>query len=817
MQRKSVARTRGLVLGVVVWLAATLSSASSPPNRFVPVDAGPATSGVNTSTLVIGNRAIQATWSVASGHLKPESFEDRGSNHRVPVGDEAFVLTLANGRVIKASEMTIAGAARDEALPASPLASRLSARVPGRQIVVTLRAPDASFQATWRAIVRDGSNYVRQELTIAPQGVDLSLNEIALLDVRLPGAHVAGIVDGSPIVTATVFAGIEHPLSVCRVEGDRARCTMKREVPIKVGQSVTIAAVEGVAPPDQFRRGFLQYVERERAHPYRTFLHYNSWYDTLGSPLDETSTVEAIDRYGRELVQKRGVTIDSFLFDDGWDDPNTLWRFNAGFPRGFAPLQTAATRYGTAPGVWLSPFGGYGEHHKQRLTAGMKAGWETNALGFALSGPVYYQRFRDICLEFVKTYGVNQFKFDGLGPTTGPVPGSQFGSDFEAAIQLIDDLRVARPDLFVNLTTGTWPSPFWLQYADATWRSGSDNNFTGVGSDRQRWITFRDARTYTGIVKKGPLYPLNALMLGGLIYARKAKWLDTDPNGDFVAEVRSFFGSGTQLQELYITPSILTDANWDTLAQAARWSRQNADVLVDTHWVGGDPAGLDVYGWASWTPAKAILVLRNPSDKPATFAVDVQHVFEIPAGHPLAYRAHSPWKEDERKPGIDLQAGQPHVFELQPFEVLTLDVAPRDMTEFEYRTRMTQWALLAGPLPSDDPRSGVTPAMRQMLTNAWVINLNKDELKRPAHRIRKDGDLEVWVRPLAGGALAVGLFNTGTASARITVRCDEVQACAGYKVMDLWLKDKDQRTLGPSLSMMVPGHGAELMRLDPKK
>ena len=140
----------------------------------------------------------------------------------------------------------------------------------------------------------------------------------------------------------------------------------------------------------------------------------------------------------------------------------------------------------------------------------------------------------------------------------------------------------------------------------------------GVGSDRQRWITYRDADTYSGIVQKGPLYPLNSLMLHGVIYAKKAKQLDADPNGDFTSEVRSYFGTGTQLQEMYVTPSLLTDRNWDALAEAASWSRQNADVLVDTHWIGGDPAKLEVYGWASWTPAKAILVLRNPSDKPAT-------------------------------------------------------------------------------------------------------------------------------------------------------------------------------------------------------
>ncbi len=72
------------------------------------------------------------------------------------------------------------------------------------------------------------------------------------------------------------------------------------------------------------------------------------------------------------------------------------------------------------------------------------------------------------------------------------------------------------------------------------------------------------------------------------------------PIAIFADQVWSYFATGTQLQELYITPSLLNKVKWDTPAQAAKWSRANADVLVDTHWVGGDPTALEVYGWASW-------------------------------------------------------------------------------------------------------------------------------------------------------------------------------------------------------------------------
>jgi hypothetical protein len=340
-------------------------------------------------------------------------------------------------------------------------------------------------------------------------------------------------------------------------------------------------------------------------------------------------------------------------------------------------LKSTAANYGTAPGVWLSPWGGYGKPKQQRVAAGREHGYEIVENGFALSGTKYYSAFRDACVKFVQQYGVNQFKFDGTGNADRVFPGSNFDSDFAAAIHLIGELRALRPDLYINLTTGTYPSPFWLRYADSIWRGGEDHDFLGVGPKREQWITYRDADVYEHVVMAGPLYPLNALMLHGMIYARSAKNLDTDPSGDFKNEIHDFFGNGTQLQEMYITPSLLSQANWDTLAEAAAWSRANADVLVDTHWIGGDPALLEVYGWASWRPGKGVLVLRNPSDKPQTIGVDIGKAFELPDKSAKTYVMHSPWKEDNEQPNLMFTSGEAHTFSLKPFEVLVLDGVPK--------------------------------------------------------------------------------------------------------------------------------------------
>jgi len=235
-----------------------------------------------------------------------------------------------------------------------------------------------------------------------------------------------------------------------------------------------------------------------------------------------------IQAFGEQLVRQRGVVLDSFLFDDGWDDPRSLWAFNAGFPYGFSRLKQAAGLVGAAPGVWMSPWGGYGEPKKRRLESAQQQGFETNESGFVLSAPKYYARFRDICFKMMRDYGVNQFKFDGTN-----------GSDFDAAIRLIEELRQEKPSIYINLTTGTYPSPFWLRWADSIWRGGEDHDFAGVGSDRQQWMTYRDGDTYEHVVRRGSLYPLNSLMLHGLVYARHAKKLATDPYGDFVDEVHT--------------------------------------------------------------------------------------------------------------------------------------------------------------------------------------------------------------------------------------------------------------------------------------
>ena len=193
-----------------------------------------------------------------------------------------------------------------------------------------------------------------------------------------------------------------------------------------------------------------------------------------------------------------------------------------------------------------------------------------------------------------------------------------------------------------------------------------------MGTKRQQWITYRDAKTYENVVRGGPLFPISSLMLHGVIYAKHARGLNDDPGDDLRDEIRSAFGCGTQLQELYVTPSLLTEANWDDLAAAARWARERADVLRDVHWVGGSPAALEVYGWAAWAPDRSTLTLRNPSDRAQPFTLVLGTALELPEDGGFRFQLESPYA-DQRVRSLVLDAWTGHELVLEPFEVLVFD------------------------------------------------------------------------------------------------------------------------------------------------
>ncbi len=664
--------SRALPLALLLLLTRP-TGATEPAPPWLPLDPGRAHCLSEALGAALDNAAVRFAVRVENGHLYPAGLDNGFTHEQRALTGELFSVTPRGSAAVASGRFALSAAPSCSPVKPRPGAARAAERRAGTALDADLTDPVTGLKVHWRALLRDGTNYLREELTFQA-AADLDLARVTLIALELPGGYVAGTVSGSPLIAGDAFFGFEHPMAEADIVDGHATMSLRRVLPLRAGVPVAYSAVFGVTPAGQLRRGFAAYLENERAAPFRTFLHYNSWYD-IGyfTPYTEADALGAIVAFGEHLVRARGVHMDSFLFDDGWDDHSHLWQFSKDFPRGFTPLRDAAERIGAGVGVWLSPWGGYGKPRLERLAAARAAGYEIDEQGLALSGPKYYALFHEATLRLLRDYGVNQFKIDGTGSPDKVTPASEFDSDFAAAMALIADLRTLKPELFINMTTGTWPSPFWLRSADSIWRGGEDHSFAGTGSNRQRWITYRDSDTYGGVVRQGPLFPLNSLMLHGIIYARHAHGLDTDPHADFADEVHDYFATGTGLQEMYISPDLLSERNWDVLAGAARWARARAAVLRDSHWVGGDPARGQVYGWASWTPGRAVLALRNPGARAQSFGFTLGQLLELPRGEAAVWVATPAFGTRRAR---QLHAARTERIELEPYQVLVMDLAP---------------------------------------------------------------------------------------------------------------------------------------------
>ena len=143
-----------------------------------------------------------------------------------------------------------------------------------------------------------------------------------------------------------------------------------------------------------------------------------------------------------------------------------------------------------------------------------------------------------------------------------------------------------------------------------------------------------------------------------------------------------------------------------------------------------------------------------------------------------------------------------------------LEVGNGGMTEDEYRTHMSLWALLASPLLAGNDLSAMTPATLSMLTNRDVIAIDQDALGRQGDRVSQEGLQEIWSKPLGGGAVAVGLFNRTENPQQMTLALSAVHMGDNAKLHDIW-GGQDVSASGGSYTASVPGHGVVLLRITP--
>lgn len=601
----------------------------------------------------LANKVLKASFINTGGKLYFNGCSELG----LQPNTELFKVLLGDGKTITASEMKLEDV-KMVTLAENPSAATASLRYAGKALEARFTYEELSI--VWRAVLRNGSHYLRTEMDIQaakdlPMKGIVAMNYLVAKNSAYTAPEVVGNTRGAILASNHIFAGLETPMGLnsCKDEGNATHIEglWRRNTTLKAGKTWNISSVVGLVAPNQLRRSFLAYSERERAVAWRPYPVYISWYELnidrnnaqapsyKGNMTVEQCT-DVVSHWKTHFYDKYQMAPKAFVWDDGWDQYGT-WTFNPNFPNGFDEPANEAKKMGTGIGAWLGPVGGYGQSGEYR-----RAYWRSKG-GMQLSNEDYYNFFIRCCTNMIDRYDFRFFKFDGISAQAsaiGPDEGTRGEENAEAIISIERAVRQKRPDIFLNTTVGTWASPFWFHFTDAVWRQEGDYGEAGdQGTDRERWITYRDRLVYQNFIQRSPVCPINTLMTHGFILSR---WGAVSKNMDYdgiVREMRCAFACGSGMVELYNDYKLMDEikdnqgnagALWKDLAECIKWQQEQADVLPDAHWVGGNPwdgKKANVYGWAAWNGKKSVLTLRNPSTSAQTFTTTLREALDIPA------------------------------------------------------------------------------------------------------------------------------------------------------------------------------------------
>ena len=601
----------------------------------------------------LANKVLKASFINTGGKLYFNGCSELG----LQPSTELFKVLLGDGKTITASEMKLEDV-KMATLAENPSAATASLRYAGKALEARFTYEELSI--VWRAVLRNGSHYLRTEMDIQaakdlPMKGIVAMNYLVAKNSAYTAPKVVGNTRGAILASNHIFAGLETPMGLnsCKDEGNATHIEglWRRNTTLKAGKTWNISSVVGLVAPNQLRRSFLAYSERERAVAWRPYPVYISWYElnidrnnaqapSYKGNMTVEQCADVVSHWKTHFYDKYQMAPKAFVWDDGWDQYGT-WTFNPNFPNGFDEPANEAKKMGTGIGAWLGPVGGYGQSGEYR-----RAYWRSKG-GMQLSNEDYYNFFIRCCTNMIDRYDFRFFKFDGISAQAsaiGPDEGTRGEENAEAIISIERAVRQKRPDIFLNTTVGTWASPFWFHFTDAVWRQEGDYGEAGdQGTDRERWITYRDRLVYQNFIQRSPVCPINTLMTHGFILSR---WGAVSKNMDYdgiVREMRCAFACGSGMVELYNDYKLMDEikdnqgnagALWKDLAECIKWQQEQADVLPDAHWVGGNPwdgKKANVYGWAAWNGKKSVLTLRNPSTSAQSFTTTLREALEIPS------------------------------------------------------------------------------------------------------------------------------------------------------------------------------------------
>ena len=584
-------------------------------------------SAASTQSLAFESQAVARCIELGKPGLRTTAFRDKLTGATIQVQSEPFRLHLPGGDLVNGSEFRLVD-------------SKRSATGDTQRLDVVLEHPARGIEAVVSFEAMAGASFMRKTVRLSAKAKPFVLRDIDVECLQTDASTDLGG-RGQPIYLADgIFLGLEYPAGFSIVEQGKVVLRHHPGKTIGATQFTSKSAVLGAGGHDAFMR----YVDSIRTQP-RPYLLYNTWYDLRRKDM----TVERLaETY--EIMRKRlaayGVTLAAFVPDDGWQDKQSIWQPDRGFlPQGYAPLADVLDKGGTSLGLWM-PLTGVNLDVEWGAKQGYEAG---SARHYCMSGPKYNEKMREVLRHHILQWRIGYFKHDFNSFSCsvaghGHLPETRYGfeANVDAEIELLKYSRSVRPDIFLNVTSNMWLSPWWLPYADAIWMGCSDFGFikTVPAIEQRDWaITYRDHHLWRRFRKERAQFPMTATMTHGVIYGRRNMLGGkNEPLDKWSDNVAWYFLRGMQMRELYITPELLTDAQWDVLGRACRWATDHAAVLRTAQLTLGDPGNGEVYGFASRANGVAFFGFRNPSVKPQTARIAARELIgDTPARLKLIY------------------------------------------------------------------------------------------------------------------------------------------------------------------------------------
>lgn len=114
------------------------------------------------------------------------------------------------------------------------------------------------------------------------------------------------------------------------------------------------------------------------------------------------------------------------------------------------------------------------------------------------------------------------------------------------------------------------------------------------------------------------------------------------------------------------------------------------------------------------------------------------------------------------------------------------ELGGKGCTDTEYQSQMSLWCLMSAPLMISLDLDHMNAATKRILMNRDIIAVNQDPLGKQAVRMVKNEVWQVFVKPLSGGAFAVGFLNTSETTQRAAFDLSKFGIYGQSTMKNLW-------------------------------